>query len=250
MTHYLFFDEMKSDFLDILNHRSILPVDPDNLSIDYKISLGNSLFEYLTLLQSKTELLTLAKINNDKMVMQSALLLIRTHAMSLCSSFDDIVEDAKLILRVYGYIESQNNYQIPTDYNIVDNKRSEVNGIERYEFLDKIKIDFLNVLNQKSVLSIDFYNLSINYKGSLTDLFIKYLTLLESQVGLLTRAKNNNDELAMLTAILEIKIYAMGLSNIFDSIVEDAELLIRIGDWADIPEHYKIPDYYNHQTKE
>ncbi|MDU4093332.1 MAG: hypothetical protein E7H57_08680 [Pantoea sp.] len=113
MTTYTFLDEMKRDFMEILNRKSPLPIDTDNLAINYNGSLETSLVRYLTLLQSETELLVQAKVNDDELAMQSTLLRLRTHAMSLSSFFDAIVEDTEMVLRTGEWVEIPEGYEPP-----------------------------------------------------------------------------------------------------------------------------------------
>ncbi|TCV91092.1 hypothetical protein [Biostraticola tofi] len=117
MNNFLFFDEMKDIFLDLLSHKSDLPIDIDDLSINYNRSLEELLIKQLTLLHLKTKLLALAKNNDDELAMQSALLRLRTHAMSLSSFFDNIVEDTEVILRTGTWPEFPEDYKIPNHYN-------------------------------------------------------------------------------------------------------------------------------------
>jgi hypothetical protein len=116
MTTYSFLDEMKGNFLEILNRKSPLPIDIDDLAINYSESLESSLARYLTLLRSKTELLAQAQKNDDELAMQSALLRLRTHAMSLSSFFEAIVEDTETVLRTGEWAEIPENYNIPEHY--------------------------------------------------------------------------------------------------------------------------------------
>ncbi|MCE0829019.1 hypothetical protein LVQ78_23845 [Buttiauxella sp. A2-C2_NF] len=117
MTTNSFLDEMKKNFLYILSQKSSTSVDIDDLSINYNDLLDCSLTKYLTLLQSKAELLALAKKNNDEIAMQSALLKLRAHAMSLSSFFDAIGEDVEKILRTGKWAEIPKDYKVPAHYN-------------------------------------------------------------------------------------------------------------------------------------
>ncbi|CQJ62516.1 hypothetical protein [Yersinia rohdei] len=116
MTMYSYLDEMKGNFLEILNKKSALPVDTDDLAINYNVSLESSLIKYLALLQSKTELLSQAKRSGDEIAIQSALLRLRSHAMSLSSFFDHIVEDIEVILRTGEWLDIPEDYVIPEPY--------------------------------------------------------------------------------------------------------------------------------------
>ncbi|TCV91000.1 hypothetical protein [Biostraticola tofi] len=112
-------------------------------------------------------------------------------------------------------------------------------------FLDEMKDIFLDILCQKSDLPVNTDDLADNYNRSLEMLLIKQLTLLQSKTALLAKAKNNDDELTMRAAILEMRTHAMSLSSFFDNIAEDTEVILETGTWQEFTEDYKIPEHYN-----
>ncbi|MQL49185.1 hypothetical protein GEA64_14985 [Photorhabdus khanii] len=120
MTNYSFLDEMKENFLGILNQKSAYSVDIDDLSVDYNVLLESKLVRHLELLQSKTVLLAQAKIHNDELAIRAAILEIRIHAMSLSSFFDAITEDVEVLLRTGKWSEIPEDYHIPECYNVPD----------------------------------------------------------------------------------------------------------------------------------
>ncbi|PTU64820.1 hypothetical protein DB032_07755 [Chromobacterium sp. Panama] len=111
-----------------------------------------------------------------------------------------------------------------------------------YSFLDEMKSDFLEIINEKSSSAID--DLSIDYGASLENLLLKYMALCQSRAALLSGAKSVNDELAMQSALLRLRSYAMGLSSLFDAIADDAETILKTGEWPELPEGYELPDCY------
>ncbi|WP_197083081.1 hypothetical protein [Chromobacterium sp. LK11] len=113
-----------------------------------------------------------------------------------------------------------------------------------YSFLDEMKIDFLEIINEKSSSAVDVDDLSIDYRASLENLLLKYMALCQSRAALLSRAKSVNDELAMQSALLRLRSYAMGLSSLFDAIADDAEAILKMGEWPELPEGYVLPDCY------
>ncbi|MEM6053006.1 hypothetical protein AAH450_20870 [Erwinia sp. P7711] len=118
-----------------------------------------------------------------------------------------------------------------------------------YSFLDEMKRDFIDILNRKSPMPIDFNDLAINYNESLETSLVRYLTLLQSKAELLAQAKvNDDDELAMQSALLRLRTHAMSLSSFFDAIVEDTEMVLRTGEWVEIPEGYEPPKHYKYLT--
>jgi hypothetical protein len=96
----LFLNDMKDDFIIILDKKSASPIDKDHLSIDYEADLDEQMEKYLRLLREQEKLLSQAKSKGDEPAMLSALLRLRTHAMSLSSFFDAIAEDTEIILRL------------------------------------------------------------------------------------------------------------------------------------------------------
>ncbi|MGP2518171.1 hypothetical protein [Yersinia sp. 2545 StPb PI] len=110
---------------------------------------------------------------------------------------------------------------------------------------DSMKEDFISILENKSSSPIDKDDLFIEYNTVLDKKFEKYLDLLQTQGKLLALAKSKDDELAMQSALLRLRTYAMSLSGFFDAIVEDTEIILRLDTWPEIPEGYKLPEYYS-----
>ncbi|MBH1930691.1 hypothetical protein [Serratia rubidaea] len=96
----LFLNDMKDNFIVILKEKASFPVDREQLSIDYEVDLDEQMEKYLRLLREQEKLFSLAKSEGDDISMLSSLLKLRTHAMSLSSFFDAIVEDTEVILRL------------------------------------------------------------------------------------------------------------------------------------------------------
>nr|WP_314424708.1 hypothetical protein [uncultured Erwinia sp.] len=96
---------MKDNFIALIESRSHSSVDSNDLSIDYETDLDKQLERYLTLLSEQEALLAFSKSTGNDLSMLSALLKLRTHAMSLSSFFDAIVEDAEIILKLNNWPE-------------------------------------------------------------------------------------------------------------------------------------------------
>lgn len=111
MKNHLLFDSMKKNFISILNKKSSNQVNEDDLFIDYSDSLNDIFNKYFSLLEEQEKLLSVAREKNDELEMQSALLKLRTHAMSLASFFEAIVEDAEITLRLDTWHEIPEDYQ-------------------------------------------------------------------------------------------------------------------------------------------
>jgi hypothetical protein len=116
------FDSIKDSFIYILGEKSPNPVDKSDLFIDYGAALDDRFAQYLYLLQEQVDLLNVAKEKNDELAMQSALLRLRTNAMSLSSFFDAIVEDSEIILRLETWPEIPEGYKFPENYNAPNSK--------------------------------------------------------------------------------------------------------------------------------
>ncbi|EHD21337.1 MULTISPECIES: hypothetical protein [Brenneria] len=101
----LFLSNMKDDFIVILEEKSSSPIDKDRLSIDYETDLDELMEKYLGLLREQARLLSQAKNKGNELAVLSALLKLRTHAMSLSSFFDAIVEDTEIIIRLDSWSE-------------------------------------------------------------------------------------------------------------------------------------------------
>lgn len=114
--------------------------------------------------------------------------------------------------------------------------------------LDDMKQNFISLFNEKSTESVDYDDLCIDYKDLLDIRLEKYLGLLKSQIVILSQARKKSDELAIQSALLILRTHAMSLTSFFDAITEDAESLLRIGEWPDIPEDYKIPECYQYPS--
>lgn len=110
---------------------------------------------------------------------------------------------------------------------------------------ESIKENFISILEERSSSPVDKDELFVDYSDALDDRFEKYLDLLRAQEMLLTLAKKQGDELAMQSALLQLRTHAMSLSSFFNAIVEDAEIILRLEAWPELPEGYKLPEYYN-----
>ncbi|MDH0340182.1 hypothetical protein [Chromobacterium haemolyticum] len=117
-------------------------------------------------------------------------------------------------------------------------------GVAAYCFFDKMRSDFLEVLKEKSSGIIDVDDLSVDYSESLERWLLKYMELCRSRAALFSPAKSVNDELAMQSALLRLRSYAMGLSSLFDAIADDAETILKTGEWPELTEGYELPDCY------
>jgi len=117
MINYEFLNEIKGLFPLILKRKASQSIDTDDMAIDYQDSIVDRLDRQLFLLKENTELLAQAKKENDELVMEVALLRIRTHSMSLSGFFDAIAEDVTLLIKADGWPDIPENYQVPEHYN-------------------------------------------------------------------------------------------------------------------------------------
>lgn len=117
--------------------------------------------------------------------------------------------------------------------------------MKNFIFLDEMKENLLSILHQRSTKSVDIGDMAIDYQQSLEDKLVKQLSLLEAKAEFFAEAKKNDDEIAMKAFLFEIRIHAMSLSSFFDAITEDTTLLLRTGEWPEIPENYQPPERYS-----
>lgn len=117
MTKEISFDELKDIYLHLSKVMSEEPIDQGDLLIDYNDQQDASFIRGLELLKNAKELLKQAKLNDDKIAMQAALVYIRVYAMGLSSFFDAFKEDADTLLRSSKWPDIPENYKIPEHYN-------------------------------------------------------------------------------------------------------------------------------------
>jgi hypothetical protein len=110
---------------------------------------------------------------------------------------------------------------------------------------EKIKELFACILEEKALSPVDKEDLLIDYDSELGGEFGRYLHLLEVQSKVLAHSKEKNDELAMQSALMRLRTHAMSLSSFFDAIVEDADVILRLDVWPEVPEGYEVPDCYS-----
>ncbi|NHB90398.1 hypothetical protein ACSLVK_07265 [Photorhabdus tasmaniensis] len=117
-----YFDELKNIYLYLSKKISECPIDQGDLLIDYE-DKQDALFERnFESLKNAKELLKQAKLNDDKIAMQAALVYIRVYAMGLSSFFDSFKEDADSLLKASDWPNIPENYQFPECYNYLLSK--------------------------------------------------------------------------------------------------------------------------------
>ncbi|MCA6222105.1 DUF6853 family protein [Photorhabdus antumapuensis] len=89
---------------------------------------------------------------------------------------------------------------------------------------------------------------SLDYSLNLDDELQDELKKLISMFAVSKKALDQNDVVAVQTALVMARIYAMNLRNFFDGIFEDIEMIGWTDryNWPKTPENYKIPDHYNY----
>ncbi|WP_225084879.1 hypothetical protein [Pectobacterium colocasium] len=118
MINDLFFEIMKNNFISVLKKKSTSAIEMDDLSIDYNGQLNEQFLKQLTLLKVHTDLLNKASAENDELAMQSALLKLRSHAMTLSSFFESIAEDSEMLLKIDSWPAIPEGYQLPDHYDL------------------------------------------------------------------------------------------------------------------------------------
>ncbi|MGE4879692.1 hypothetical protein [Yersinia enterocolitica] len=111
------FDELKNIYLQLSKMMPKKPIDESDLLIDYKAQQCTSFHRGLELLGNAKELLEQAKLNDDKVTIQAALVYIRVYSMNLSGFFDAFKEDADALLRASDWPNIPEDYKIPEHYN-------------------------------------------------------------------------------------------------------------------------------------
>ncbi|MEI7367196.1 hypothetical protein PJ912_01575 [Pectobacterium colocasium] len=118
MINDLFFELMKNNFIAVLKKKNTSSIEIDDLSIDYNGQLNEQFLNQLNCLKVHTDLLQKASTEHDELAMQSALLKLRSHAMTLSSFFEAIAEDSEVLLKMNNWPEIPEGYQLPAHYGL------------------------------------------------------------------------------------------------------------------------------------
>ncbi|PWK97333.1 hypothetical protein C7431_1046 [Pantoea allii] len=110
------FDELKDIYLQLSKVMPQKPIDEDELLIDYKTQQCASFHRGLELLGNAKEFLVKAKLNDDKVAIQVALVYIRVYSMNLSGFFDAFKEDADALLKSSDWPSIPEDYKIPAYY--------------------------------------------------------------------------------------------------------------------------------------
>jgi len=109
---------------------------------------------------------------------------------------------------------------------------------------DKMNEDLVCIFERKSPVPTAKTNSFMGSKRSLDERFERYLYVLQKLEIFLSQAKSDNDEIAMQSILFRLRAQAMGLSSFFDAIVKEAENVLRLDTWPEIPEGYELPKHY------
>ncbi len=105
------------------------------------------------------------------------------------------------------------------------------------------------IFSKENKQKIKSENLRMDVSDDIDNILNIYLDLIRQKFNILPLAKEQNDEFAMRSALLEICAHAMSLSSFFDAIRDDTEQLALLENWPDFPEDYKLPDHYKYPLK-
>ncbi len=111
------FDELKDIYLQLSKVMPKKPINEDELFVDYKAQQCLSFHHGLELLGNAKELLKKARLNDDKVTVQAALVYIRVYSMNLSSFFDAFKEDADALLKYSDWPSIPEDYKVPEHYN-------------------------------------------------------------------------------------------------------------------------------------
>ncbi|MHC5226278.1 hypothetical protein [Ignatzschineria sp. LJL83] len=117
---------------------------------------------------------------------------------------------------------------------------------------EEIKKLIVLVAEWQGVLKEDLIqDWSIDYKIDLNEEFNSIVKDLFQEMKLLTQAREKEDDLTALIAIIGAKVKSQSLMNFFIDIHDDIERLMWgdefVGKWPSIPEEYKIPEDYDYK---
>ncbi|MBO1111296.1 hypothetical protein [Bordetella petrii] len=87
--------------------------DSQKRAIDYNDHMDARIKRFLELIRQLTERLRVAREDGDEIAMQAALIRIRSHAMSLSTIFDWIVDDIETLLKSGKWPEIPEGYRFP-----------------------------------------------------------------------------------------------------------------------------------------
>ncbi|CCW30105.1 hypothetical protein ABLA30_03330 [Xenorhabdus nematophila] len=88
----------------------------------------------------------------------------------------------------------------------------------------------------KSQMNIDA-DLSENYEGYLVDF--------ANSVELLSKTVSANDQISTQCALTRVRMASLNLVNFYQDVIDDVVLINQQDSWPEIPEGYKLPEYYN-----
>lgn len=109
-------------------------------------------------------------------------------------------------------------------------------------FLEDIKSSYFDIMeNLPSDVQEEHF---LDQEVDLDVIFNKDLCKLRDITKLLRYALDANDKVTVQAALVYIRVCSMRLSGFFEDIKDDADLLLKAGDWPDIPENYQVPEHY------
>lgn len=117
MIKFPFFEKIKNTYIQIIQAISMKSSDSDGLMIDYDSNLDTLFLSDMERLSAATELLSKARELDDKITVQAALVYIRISSIRLSGFFENITDDADLLLKNNKWPDIPDTYQVPKHYN-------------------------------------------------------------------------------------------------------------------------------------
>ncbi|MBO9354430.1 hypothetical protein GG851_10520 [Bordetella petrii] len=114
--------------------------------------------------------------------------------------------------------------------------------MNKTDFFEDIKDVLRDEFCLKCPDGFDDKKLTIDYNDNADARIGRLFELIFQLTERIHLARESNDEVAMQAALIHIRVHAISLSTIFNSLVDDIETLLRSGEWPEIPEDYRFPE--------
>ncbi|MEB3754983.1 hypothetical protein [Acinetobacter sp. MD2(2019)] len=113
--------------------------------------------------------------------------------------------------------------------------------------INKIKSALQSIVKAKDDGYFNEHEWSIDYSIDLNADLFNQLSKLNHSVEFLSEAIERKDEFAIVAALISTVGFSMNLEGYFRNITEDIDKIFQTeGYLKDLPEDYKIPEFYNY----
>lgn len=113
--------------------------------------------------------------------------------------------------------------------------------------INQVKVALQSIVKAKDDGYFNEQEWSIDYSIDLNADLFNELSKLNRSVEFLSEAIERKDEFAIVSALIYVRIFSMNLEGFFRNITEDIDKIFQTeGYLKDLPEDYKIPEFYNY----